>query len=70
MSTHRPPPPTLEQALAMQAKMLQAMQQTMVSMQAVQPQASPPPSRDRLRDFQRTKLLIFSHAVEPMDADN
>jgi hypothetical protein len=70
MSTHRPPPPTLEQALAMQAKMLQAMQQTMVSMQAVQPQAPPPPSRDRLRDFQRTKPLIFSHAVEPMDADN
>jgi hypothetical protein len=32
-----------------------------------QPQA-PPPLRDRLGDFQRTKLPSFSHAVEPMDA--
>jgi hypothetical protein len=34
-----PPPslPTLEQVLAMQAHMLQTMQQTMVNMQATQP---------------------------------
>jgi hypothetical protein len=44
------------------------MQQTMVNMQAAQPQALPPP-RDRLRDFQRTKLSTFSHVMEPMDAD-
>jgi hypothetical protein len=44
------------------------MQQTMVNLQA-QPQA-PPPSRDRLGDFQRTKPPTFSHAVEPMDPDN
>jgi hypothetical protein len=43
-----PPPPllTLEQVLAMQAHMLQTMQQTMVNLHA-QPQA-PLPSRDRL----------------------
>ncbi len=63
-----PPPPTLEQVLAMQAQMLQTMQQTVVNLHA-QPQAPPPP-RDRLGDFQRTKPPIFSYAVEPMDADD
>jgi hypothetical protein len=46
-----PPPPTLEQVLAMQAHMLQTLQQTMVNMQATQPQAPPPPPRDWLGDF-------------------
>jgi hypothetical protein len=40
----------------------------MVNLHA-QPQVPPPP-RDRLGDFQRTKPPIFSHAMEPMDADN
>jgi hypothetical protein len=40
----------------------------MVNLHA-QPQA-PPLLRDRLGDFQRTKPPIFSHAVEPMDADD
>jgi hypothetical protein len=65
------PPPsqlTLEQVLAMQAQMLQTMQQTLVSLHA-QPQA-PPPSRDRLRDFQRTKPPTFSYAMDLMDADD
>jgi subtilase family serine protease len=44
-----PPLPTLEQVLAMQAQMLQTMQQTMVNLHA-QPQA-PPPLRDRPGDF-------------------
>jgi hypothetical protein len=65
-----PPPPTLEQVLAMQAQMLQTMKQTMVNMQNAQPQAPPLPLRDRLGDFQRTKPRTFSHAVEPMDADD
>jgi hypothetical protein len=65
-----PPPSTLEQVLAMQAQMLQTMLQTMVNMQAAQPQAPPPPPRDRLGDFQCTKLPTFSHAVEPMDAND
>jgi hypothetical protein len=63
-----PPLPTLEQVLAMQAQMLQTMQWTMVNLHA-QPQV-PPPLRDRLGDFQWTKPLTFSHAVEPMDADD
>jgi hypothetical protein len=64
-----PPPPllTLEQVLAMQAQMLQTMQQTMFNLHA-QPQV-PSPLRDRLGDFQRTKPSIFSYVVEPMDTD-
>jgi hypothetical protein len=62
------PPLTLEQVLTMQAQMLQTIQQTLVNLHA-QPQASPPP-RDRLRDFQRTKLPTFSYVMEPMDADD
>jgi hypothetical protein len=34
-----------------------------------QPQ-TPPPSRDRPGDFQCSKPLTFSQAVEPMDADD
>jgi hypothetical protein len=65
-----PPPPTLEQVLAIQAQILKTMQQTMVNMQAAQPQAPPPPPRDRLGDFQHTKSPTFSYVVEPMDADD
>jgi hypothetical protein len=43
------------------------MQQTLVTLHA-QPQA-PPPQRDRLGDFLRTKPPIFSYVVEPTDAD-
>jgi hypothetical protein len=50
----------------MQPQMLQ----TIVNMQATQPQPPPPPPRDSLEDFQCTKLPTFSHAVEPMDADD
>jgi hypothetical protein len=42
----------------------------MVNMQVAQAQALPPPPRDRLGDFQRTKPPTFSHAVESMDADD
>jgi hypothetical protein len=63
-----PPPLTLEQVLAMQAQMLQTMQQTLVNLHA-QPQV-PPSSRDRLGDFQRTKLPTFSYVVESIDADD
>jgi hypothetical protein len=63
-----PPPLTLEQALAMQAQMLQTMQQTLINLHA-QPQAPPPP-RDRIRDFQRTKLPTVSYAMDPIDTDD
>jgi hypothetical protein len=56
----------------MQAQMLQAMQQTMANMQQAQGQqpAPQPQQRDKLREFQWTKPLMFSHSVEPMDADD
>jgi hypothetical protein len=54
----------------MQAQMLQTIYQTMVNMQAAQPQAPPLSLRDRLGDFQRTKPPTFSQVVEPMDADD
>jgi hypothetical protein len=63
-------PPTLEQVLVMQAQMLQTTLRTMVHMQNAQPQAPPPPARDRLGDFQCTKPPTFSHSMEPMDADD
>jgi hypothetical protein len=49
--------------------MLHTMQQTMVNMHA-QPQAPPLPPMDRLGDFQHTKPLTFSHALELMDTDD
>jgi hypothetical protein len=64
-----PPLPTLEHVLAMQAQMLQTMQQTMVNMQVALPEVPPPLPRDRLGDFQCTKPLTFSHVVELMDAN-
>jgi hypothetical protein len=50
--------------------MLQTMQQTLVNMQVAQPQAPPPPPRDRLGEFQCTKPPTFSQAMEPMDAND
>jgi hypothetical protein len=64
------PPMTQEQVSMMQAQMLQTMQQTMVNMQNAQPQALPPPPRDRLGDFERTKTPTLSHSMEPMDPDD
>jgi hypothetical protein len=71
-NANSPPPPTLEQVLLMQAQMPQMMQQTMVNMQQEQGQqpAPQPQQCDRLGEFQWTKPLMFSHSVEPMDADD
>jgi hypothetical protein len=67
-NTPPPPPLTIEQVLAMQAQMLQTMQQTLVNLHA-QPQAPPSP-RDRLGDFQHTMPPTFSYVVQLMDADD
>jgi hypothetical protein len=63
-----PPLPTMEQVMMMQAQMLQAMQQTLANMHANQNR--PPPQRDKLGAFQRTKPPTFSHSVEPIDVDD
>jgi hypothetical protein len=71
-ATNPPPPPlpTLEQVLAMQAQMLQLMQQTMINMQNVQLQALPLPPWDKLVDIQCSKPPTFSHSIELMDVDD
>jgi hypothetical protein len=48
--------------------MFQTMQQTLVNLHAQPP--APPPLRDSLGDFQRTKPPTFPYAVESMDADD
>ena len=66
-----PPPSTLEQQMAMQTQILQALAQTMVHMQQQQPNHVPQPHQpSRLGEFKRTQPPVFSHAVEPMDADD
>jgi hypothetical protein len=52
--------------------MLQTMQQTLANMhQAQGHQLAPQPQlRDKLGEFQQTKSPIFSHSIEPMDADD
>jgi hypothetical protein len=42
----------------------------MVNIQHAEPQAPSPPLRDGLGYFQHTKPPTFSHAMEPMDADD
>jgi hypothetical protein len=71
-NVNQPPPSplTLEHVLVMQAQILQTMQQTMINMQAAQPQAPPPSSRDTLGDFQYTMPPTISHVVLLMDADD
>ena len=59
--------PTIEQLMALQAQILQTMQQSMAQMQQQGPQ---PQCHDKLSEFQRTNPPTFSHSVEPMDADD
>jgi hypothetical protein len=56
----------------MQAQKLQTMQQTMTNMHQGKGQqpASQPHPHDKLGEFQRTKPLITSHSIEPMDASD
>jgi hypothetical protein len=66
-----PPPSTLEQQMAMQTQILQALAQTMVHMQQQQPNHVPQPHQpSRLGEFKRTQPPVFSYAVEPIDADD
>jgi hypothetical protein len=45
------------------------MQQTLANMQQ-NLQALQPQQRDKLGEFQRTKLSTFSHSVEPVEVDD
>jgi hypothetical protein len=60
----------LEQLLTTQTQLMQAMLQTLNSMQPNQQQVPPPPPphKSRLAEFLRTHPTTFSQAKDPMDA--
>ncbi len=62
----------LEQLLTTQTQLMQAMLQTLNSMQPNQQQAPPPPPphQSRLAEFMRTHPTTFSQAKDPMDAED
>jgi hypothetical protein len=62
----------LEQLLATQTQLMQAMLQTLNSMQPNQQQVPPPPPPHQfhLVEFLRTCLTTFSQAKDPMDAED
>ena len=63
-------PQDLAQVLAMQAQILQAMQQSLARMQGNQNQQPHAPPRDKLAEFQRTRPPTFSRNIQPLDADD
>jgi hypothetical protein len=62
----------LEQLIAMQNQLMQAVLQTLNNMQpnqqAHQQQAPPPPHQSHLVEFLRTRPTTFSQAKDPMEA--
>jgi hypothetical protein len=62
----------LEQLLTTQTQLMQAMLQTLNSMQPNQQQVHPPPlpHQSRLVEFLRTRTTTFSQAKDPMDAED
>jgi len=60
----------MEQFLAAQTQLLTNMAQTMANMQAQMNQAPPPQERDCHRDFMSNNPPTFSHAPDPLQADD
>jgi hypothetical protein len=62
----------LEQLLTTQTQLMQAMLQTLNSMQPNQQQVPPPPPphQSHLAEFLRTRPTTFSQAKDPMDAED
>jgi hypothetical protein len=62
----------LEQLLTTQTQLMQAMLQTINSMQPNQQQAPPPPPphQSRFAEFLQTRPTTFSQAKDPMDAED
>jgi hypothetical protein len=64
----------LEQLLTTQTQLIQAMLQTLNSMQPnqqqVPPPPPPPPYQSHLEEFLRTRPTTFSQAKDPMDAED
>jgi hypothetical protein len=72
-----PPNPNMEQFIAAQMQLLQGLtgtvqqiQQNQLNQQHHHQQQNAPPARDRHRDFMSHHPPMFSHAVDPLDADD
>ena len=63
-----PPPVTMEQILGMQAQLMQAMMQRLDNEHA----RGPPPVqvRDKRGEFMKGRPPVFTHASDPMEADD
>jgi hypothetical protein len=72
-----PPNPNMEQFIAAQMQFLQGLtatvqqiQQNQLNQQHQQQQRNAPPARDKHQDFMSHHPPTFSHAVDPLDADD
>ena len=63
-----PPPVTVEQLMGMQAQLMQAMMQRLDN----EPARIPPPVqvRDKRGEFMKGCPPMFTHALDPLEADN
>jgi len=63
-----PPPMTIEQLMGMQANLMRAMMNRMNN----EPVAAPPPVqvRDKRREFLKGRPPMFTHASDPLEADD
>jgi hypothetical protein len=66
-----PPPMSIEQMFLMQTQAVQAIGQTLAT---IQQQQQPPPQpqmpRDKRAEFMRGHPLVFAHSSDPMDAED
>jgi hypothetical protein len=72
-----PPPMTIEQMFLMQTQAVQAIGQTLATIQQVQQQQPPPQPqmqvqmpRDKHVEFMRGHPPVFAHSADPMDAED
>ncbi|WVZ76472.1 hypothetical protein U9M48_024448 [Paspalum notatum var. saurae] len=65
-----PPPLTPEQFYNLQMQMMATMTNAVHALQQAQAQPPPPPPRDRRGDFLKGHPPTFSHATEPLQADD
>ena len=61
---HPPPPPTIEQLLVVQTQLMQALVQNQQNQQV----GGAP--RDKHGEFLKGHPLVFSHAIDPLEADD
>ena len=61
---HRPPPPTIEQLLAIQTQLMQTLVQNQQNQQG---DGAP---HDKHGEFLKGRPSVFSHATDPLEADD